>query len=142
MRKFTSSNKSKNKPVDWQEAPDITKRVRLIIHKLGLDWLKAARIYGFRSENTKTRAYARIWGLSRIFQLALKIEPAYVIEVVSEKFDKLSQTEQDKVLLHELVHIPKTFSGSLVPHIRKRGKRNFEGKVHDLIDIYKKEFGK
>lgn len=141
MRKFTSSNRRKNKPVDWLVAPDITKRVRLIIKKLDLDWLKASRIYGFRSENTNTRAHARIWGLSKIFQLALDIEPAYVIEVISEKFDKLSQAEKDKVLLHELVHIPKTFSGSLMPHIRKRGKRNFEDKVHKLVSLYKKEFG-
>lgn len=140
MRKFLSSSKRKNKPVDWEDAPDVTKRVRLIIKKLDLDWLQSSRIYGFRSKNTKTRAYARIWGLSKIFQLALNIKPAYVIEVVSEKFDRLSEIEKDKILLHELVHIPKTFSGSLMPHIRKKGKRNFEDKVHKLVALYKKEF--
>lgn len=142
MRKFINSSKRKNKPVDWQTAPDITKRVGLIIKRLDLDWLDASRIYGFRSNNAKTRAYARIWGLSRIFQKALDIKAAYVIEVVSEKFDNLPQIKQDEILLHELVHIPKNFSGSLMPHIRKRGKRNFEDKVHKLVSLYKKEFAK
>lgn len=142
MRKYLSSSKRKNRPVDWEVAPDVSKRIRLIIKKLDLNWLYGSRIYGFRSKNTKTRAYARIWGLSKIFQLALDIEPAYVIEVVSEKFDRLPEIEKDKILLHELVHIPKTFSGSLVPHIRKKGKRNFEDKVYKLVALYKKEFKK
>jgi predicted metallopeptidase len=138
VRRFTSFSRRKNRPVDWQAAPDVTERVRFVIEKLDLTWLEPKRIFGFRSKNTKTRAYARIWGLSKVFQLALRIKPAYVIEVISEKYDKLPQEEQDKILLHELVHIPRNFSGSLVPHIRKKGKRNFEDKVHQLVSLYKK----
>ena len=54
--------------------------------------------------------------------MALKIEAHYVIEVLSEKFDKLNYDDQTKVLIHELMHIPKNFSGALLPH-RGRGKR-------------------
>ncbi len=120
--------------VVWEPADDISARILALIDTLNLPWIKSSRIYSFRSHNSSTRAYARIWGLSRIFQLALDIEPAYVIEVISEKFDKLSAREQDKVLVHELVHIPKTFSGSLAPHTRRSGgKKGFEDRVRELV---------
>ena len=135
MPRYTRSNK--NKKIEWQEAPDIKKRVGTIVSIIDVDWIKKERIFYFRSKNSKTRAYARIWGLSRIFQMALDIEPAYVLEVISEKFDKLRKRDQDEVLLHELAHIPKTFSGSLLPHIKK-GKFRFEDKVHELIKMHNK----
>ena len=102
---------------------------------LDIDWIRKSRIFCFRSTDAKTRAYARIWGFSRIWQKALREQPAYVIEVVSEKYDSLPAFEQDKVLLHEMTHIPRNFSGSLIPHIR-RGERNFEDKVRTLIALY------
>ena len=77
----------------------------------------------------------RSWGLSRVWQIAIRLEAAYIIEVISEKFDSASDIEKDKVLLHELTHIPKNFSGALMPHIR-RGKRSFHDKVHVLITQY------
>ena len=64
---------------------------------------------------------ARVWGLGRIWQQALDLSPAYIIEVISEKFDRLAEKEQDVILIHELLHIPKTFSGALVPHRRRGG---------------------
>jgi len=129
--------RSKSKVVDWQPAPDIDKRIKKLIERLELSWLEKDNIHGFRSRNTKTRASARIWGLPRIWQKALHKSPSYVIEVISEKFDKLTEIEQDKILLHELVHIPKNFSGSLIPHYRK-GKRNFQDKVKVLVNKYMK----
>lgn len=131
--------KKTKKKVVWEPAPDINKRILHLTSNLDLPWVQASRVFTFRSWNTNTRAYARIWGLSKIFQLALTIEPAYVIEVISEKFDDLKEHEKDKVLIHELVHIPRTFSGSLSPHTRRRrGRPGFEDKVHTLMDQYKK----
>ena len=126
---------SKKKAIEWEKAFDIKKRVRHLISELDIDWLTASGIYCFRSTNAKTRAYARIWGLGRIWQQALDLKPAYIIEVISEKFDRLPERQQDEVLLHEITHIPRNFSGSLVPHIR-RGKRRFEDKVQILIAQY------
>lgn len=74
------------------------------------------RIYCFRSYHSTSRAIARVWSLPRIWQNALNIEAHYIIEVVSQKFDCLSKSDKERVLIHELMHIPKTFSGSLVPH--------------------------
>lgn len=130
MRKFTKSRK-----IQWQLAPDIKKRVVSLLETCDLEWVKPSKIYCFRSIQAKTRAYARIWGLNRIWQMALGTNPAYVIEVISEKFDGLPDIEKDKVLLHELTHIPKNFSGALLPHVR-RGKRSFHDKVHRLIGDY------
>lgn len=109
------------KSIEWVEDRTVEKRVRELSDGARFDYINPARVFCFRSRGAKTRAYARIWGLSRIFQQALKIEPAYIIEVISEKFDKLPPEKQDMVLIHELLHIPKTFSGALVPHHTRGG---------------------
>lgn len=130
--------KRRNSNVVWKKAPDIKKRVLRLTRSLELDWINKSRIYCFRSTNSKSRARARIWGLSRIWQKAMGTKPAYIFEVLSEKFDKLDDLEKDKILLHELAHIPKNFSGSLLPHVRKRGKRNFEDRVQELVSQYRR----
>lgn len=119
--------------ISWVKAPDIKKRLTSIRKKLGMHWIKPSRLFVYRSYNSVARAYARTWGFPRIWQMSLKEKPAYVIEVLSEQFDRLSSLEQDRVLVHELAHIPKNFSGSLLAHIRKHGKRNFHGRVEQLI---------
>jgi predicted metallopeptidase len=113
----------------------VAKRVRFLLATCEITWIKASKLHFIRSYYAKTRAVARIWGLNRVWQMALGESPSYVIEVISERFDKLSEIEKDKVLLHELTHIPKNFSGALMPHIR-RGKRSFHDKVHKLIGDY------
>lgn len=107
--------------IEWLEDKKVERRVRELSDGGRLDHINPARVFCFRSRGAKTRAYARIWGLARIFQQALAIQPAYVIEVISEKFDKLPSDKQDMVLVHELLHIPKTFSGALVPHHDRGG---------------------
>lgn len=125
--------------IEWSDAPDIRKRIHLLVKHAEIDWVVSGRLFIYRSINSKTRAYARTWGLPSLWQRSLDVTPAYIIEVISEHFDKLPQRQQDEVLLHELAHIPKNFSGALIPHIR-RGKRNFHGMVHDLVDKYLRNF--
>jgi len=136
MRKYIKSNKKKSSnsnKITWSFDFDVQKNVISILKKLNFPNFDNSRIFCLRSENANTRAIARIYGLSRIWQQVLKQKPAYIIEVVSEKFDRLSENEKNKVLLHEIAHIPKNFSGSLVPHIRK-GKRSFYLKLKTLIE--------
>jgi hypothetical protein len=52
----------------------------------------------------------------RLSSTGMGLKPAYVIEFVAEVFDKLPPKQQEEVILHELLHIPKSFSGGLVPH--------------------------
>lgn len=108
--------------MDWEKAEDIQKEIKSLVSKLNFININPKRVICFRSFGSKSRARARIWGFPRIWQKALKIKPHYAIEVLSEKFDKLSQEEKKKVLIHELLHIPKNFSGSLLPHRRRGGK--------------------
>ncbi|MBI2590469.1 MAG: metallopeptidase [Candidatus Blackburnbacteria bacterium] len=112
---------TKRAKLEWQSSAKISTRVYCLVAACGLGYIRTNRIFCYESTGAKTRAYARIWGLNRIWQSTLGVEPAYILEVISEKFNKLSSFEKDHVLIHELLHIPKNFSGALVPHKRKGG---------------------
>lgn len=128
-KKYKKGQKSLGS-VSWELDPEIERRSLELIKTLELEWLSYGRIFYYRSQNSKARAYARTWGLPKLWQRTLGVEPAYIVEVISEHFDKLSEDEQDKVLLHELTHIPHNFSGALVPHTRHK-----KGSFHDKLDI-------
>lgn len=116
----------------WETAPDIQKQIAFLVKKLKLAHLKSSRIFCFRSYGSKSRALARIWSLPRIWQRALEEEPAYCLEVISERFDRLDFEQQKKVLLHEFLHIPQNFSGSLLSHRYLRGQ-SFQKRVEALF---------
>lgn len=97
-------------------APEIKKQISVLVKKLNLNHIKLNRIHCIRSFDAKTRAYARIWGMAKIFKEVVGLEPHYIIEVNAKKFDKLPEREKIKTLIHELLHIPKTFSGALLSH--------------------------
>ena len=100
----------------YERAPEIKKTIELLVDQLQFTHIDSKRIHCIRSLDAKTRAYARIWGMSRLFFEVAGIQPNYIIEVVSKRFDKLSEREKIKTLIHELMHIPKTFSGALLSH--------------------------
>lgn len=132
MPRYTKSRRKTSSKVEWFNAPDVKKRVIFLVKRLDITWIRASRLFCFRSQGANSRALARIWGFSRVWQKALRQPPAYIIEVLSEKFDHLPQSEQDKILIHEVAHIPKNFSGSLLPHTRRR-KGNFHDKLHEFL---------
>lgn len=108
--------------VKVENAPDIQQKIDVILDVLDWRHVIGARIICMRSRETKANAYARIWNLPKIWQKALDVNPFYVIEVVSEHFDKLDEERKIQVLIHELMHIPKKFSGGLVPHKHNGGR--------------------
>lgn len=114
---------------------DIQKQIKKILQKIKLSHIDPQRIICFKSSGSKSRAYARIWSLPTIWQKALKVKAHYCIEVLGEKFDKLNKENQTKVLIHELLHIPKTFSGALLPH-RGRGKLKIDKRT--INKLFKK----
>lgn len=121
--------------MQWFAAPDITKRLKEIVKSLEMDYVSLENIICFRSEGSTSRARARIWSFPRVWQQALNLPPHYIIEVISKYFDKMSVEDQKKTLIHELLHIPKNFSGSLIPH--KRRKWNLGKEVEKLYNLYK-----
>jgi len=104
-------------PYELEVAPDVQARLEDIVRRLPdrFAHVDVRRVVCFRSRGATARIYARIWALPRIFQIALGVEAHYAVEVV-EAFDRRDGAEQDRTLVHELMHIPKTFSGALVPH--------------------------
>lgn len=108
--------------MQWHKAADIKAQIRKIVAGLELEHIDCRKIICFRSTGSSSRARARIWSFPRVWQLALALPPHYVIEVLSEHYDKLSIDDQKRVLIHELLHIPKNFSGSLVPHRSKHNR--------------------
>ena len=121
--------------MDVEMAPDVEERVKGIIEALSYGHINEFRIICMRSRNATANAYARIWNLPDIWQKALSVGTFYIIEVVSQHYDGLSEEEKEKVLIHELLHIPKTFSGALRPH---GGKVKINSKtVGQLHRIYR-----
>jgi len=121
--------------MDWTEAEDVKKDLKKVLKHIDLPYIDMSKIHCYRTTGSKTRAYARTWAYPKIFQRALKIEPAYVIEVLAKFYDKLDDDAKMKVLIHELLHIPKNFSGALVPH--KTRSRNLHSVANQLFKDYK-----
>jgi len=104
-------------PLQYNEAPDVKMLADNIIERLDLSYVVASSVYCYRSKGSKSkRIIARIHGFGKIWQKALGIPPAYVIEVLSEHYDKLSQEDKEKTIIHELLHVPKGFKGGFLPH--------------------------
>ncbi len=103
--------------IQYDPAEDIDGRVKGIIRRLNLTHIDETRVVCLRSKGSGSkRVIARCHGLPRIMQLALDKDPHYVIEVLSERFDRLSKEDQTKVLIHEILHIPHSFGGGFRAH--------------------------
>ncbi|MFZ5845306.1 MAG: putative metallopeptidase [Patescibacteria group bacterium] len=121
--------------MEIKKAPDIQKSIERLIPHLPMTYIDSRRITCVRSFYAKSRARARIWSFPKIWQLALGKPPHYVIEVLSQHYDHLSADDKIRVLIHELMHIPKNFSGALVPH-RGLHKRINSRAVESLFKLY------
>ncbi|MEM2124835.1 MAG: putative metallopeptidase [Candidatus Methanosuratincola sp.] len=104
-------------PISYCPAHDLEVIVREVVQKAGMKHIDPDRVLCFRSRGSKSkRIIARCYSLPKIWQMGLDTPAHYIIEVISEHFDRLSREEKVKVVIHELLHIPKTFGGGLRPH--------------------------
>jgi predicted metallopeptidase len=88
-----------------------------VITKLNLTHVKTDKLICVRSHGSKSRrTIARIHGLPKIMQIAMNTKAFYVIEMISENFDKLSSEDKIKTIIHEIMHIPKSFGGGFRSH--------------------------
>ncbi len=100
----------------YEEAPDLQNRLNNIVRVLDMQHVDINRVKCFRSYGSSTkRTLARCHTIGKLMQKTIGVKAHYAIEFL-EKFDKLSGSEQDKVIIHELLHIPKTFGGGFRQH--------------------------
>ena len=96
---------------------EIKQKVKDIVEKLEMNHIDLSRVECVRSVGSKARrTIARCHALSKIWQKAFGIKGRYVIEVISENYDKLPDSEKEKVLIHELLHIPFSMGGGFKHH--------------------------
>lgn len=102
--------------IKYHHAPDIEGRAKFIAEKVGVrhdfSRIRFVRSTGSQSKRTLARCHA----MSRVLQTALGMKAHYVIEVISEQFDKMSEEQQAKTIIHELLHVPKSMGGGFRHH--------------------------
>jgi len=100
----------------YESAPDL-QLIAQEISRMLFPHVQIENVRCFRSFGTSSRGtIARCHALGKLMQKAIGIKAVYALEFLSERFDKLSEEEQIKTIIHELMHIPKTFGGGFKHH--------------------------
>jgi predicted metallopeptidase len=104
--------------IRYHAAPDIQKVAEEVVGMLEWAHVRLEHVAFLRSTGSKARmTIARCHALGKAMQIGMgRKKGFYLIEVISEKFDKLPVEEQVKVIIHELMHIPKSFGGGFIHH--------------------------
>lgn len=96
---------------------DIQGRMREIVKKLEMNHVIADNVVCIKSYGSKSRGtIARCHALGKIMQKALNRKGFYVLEFLAERFDKMKDEDKIKTIIHELMHIPKSFGGGFKHH--------------------------
>jgi len=115
-------------PIKYFAASDVKLLTDQLIQALGFAHIPKDRLVYVRSVGSKSRGViARVHAFPKVWQKGLGLKPHYTIEVISERFDDLSTTEKEKVIIHELLHIPKSFGGGFRHHGDWVTKRRVDG---------------
>jgi len=126
--------KRKKRNIRYEIADDIQTRFADIVRTLKLDHIDLDKVVCVRSYGSSTRrVIARCHGMSKVLQIAMGIKAFYVLEFLSERFDKLGDKEQEETIIHELMHIPKNFGGGFRHHDHVS-----EGNVKLMHEQYRK----
>jgi len=100
----------------YESAQDLKKRMEEIVQLLNMKYIDLERVECLRSYGSSSRrTIARCHALGKLMQKAMKTQAFYAIEFL-ERFNKMPLKEQDKVIIHELLHIPKSFGGGFRHH--------------------------
>lgn len=109
--------KRKKRSIRYEDAPDIQARFEDIVRTLNLGYIDLEKVVCLRSYGSSARRIiARCHGMSKVLQIAMQIKAFYVLEFITERFDKLDSKEQEETIIHELMHIPKNFGGGFRHH--------------------------
>lgn len=100
----------------YEFAEDLQKKAaeicRILFPHIDITRIKCFRSYGTSSRRTIARCHS----LEKLLQRALGIKSFYVLEFLSERFDKLGEEDKVKIIIHELMHIPNGFGGGFKHH--------------------------
>src|SRR3972149_6479941 len=100
----------------YEFAPDLQNQAEEI-SRIMFPHIKLERIKCFRSRGSSSRGtIARCHALGKIMQKTIGVDAHYALEFLTERFDKMDEEEKIKVMMHELMHIPKTFGGGFKHH--------------------------
>ena len=117
----------------YEDAPDLQAKAeeisRMLFPHIKLERVKCFRSYGSSSRGTIARCHA----LGKIMQRTIGVKAYYALEFISERFDKMNEEERLKTIMHELMHIPKTFGG---------GFKHHDFVCEKNINLYYKEYKK
>jgi len=104
--------------IKYFQADDIKREAEDIVKTLNWNHIDFNHLGFLRSHGSiAPRTIARCHALGKAMQMAMgRPKGFYLVEVISEKFDKLPRDEQTKTIIHELMHIPKTFGGGFIHH--------------------------
>lgn len=104
--------------IKYQLADELKEIAKEIVEKLSWNWIDLEHVGFLRSHGSRSRGtIARCHALGKAMQISMGRQKSfYVIEVISKTFDRLSQEDQVKTIIHELMHIPKTFGGGFKHH--------------------------
>ena len=109
--------------IRYVQAPDIKVIAEEIVYTMDWEHVSLDSVAFIRSFGSSARrTIARCHALGKAMQIGMGRQKGfYLVEVISENFDKLPVDERIKVVIHELMHIPKSFGGGFIHH----------DKVHD-----------
>lgn len=104
--------------IKYQQAPDVKSIAEEIVYSLDWDHIFLEHVAFIRSfGSTSRRTIARCHALGKAMQIGMgRKKGFYLIEVISEKYDRLPDDEKMRVIIHELMHIPKSFGGGFIHH--------------------------
>jgi len=104
-------------PIKYEEAEDIRRIAEEVVKTLNLNHIQLDNVGFLRSRGSSSRGtIARCHALSKPLQLGMKRKAFYTVEILAEKFDKMSEDDKIKVIIHELMHIPWSFGGGFKHH--------------------------
>ncbi len=109
--------KKRSQRITYALAGDVQERFEDIVRTLDLRYIDPEKVVCIRSFGSSARrVIARCHGMSKALQVAMQVKAFYALEFISERFDRLSADDQANVIIHEMMHIPKSFGGGFRFH--------------------------
>lgn len=104
--------------IKYYQADDVRDLSLEIIKLLEWNHIHIDSVAFIRSRGSSARrTIARCHALGKAMQIGLgRKRGFYLIEVIAEHYDKQSEEEKIKTIIHELMHIPKAFGGGFIHH--------------------------